>query len=610
MRWTLRGKILMGYGLVLALMVLVSLWALHNLRVLGRASDAILRENYKSIIAAENMIDAIERQDSATLLLLLGDRDTARRQFRENESQFLQWLGRARDNITIDGEAEIVDEISAANTRYLVLFSELDSQAQSSRSGRVSYHNRILPAFQEVRDACAQLRDLNEQTMAGASRQASRVAAGAMLSVAIMATTAVTVGLVWSLLLSGLLTRPLNQMLQATGEIAEGRYGVRVRAASADELGKLASGFNRMAQQLAHYYDMNVEEVMAEKRKSDALVRSIDDGVIFVNSQFLIEKINPAATRILETEPQEALGRHFLETVKHEGLFGYVRRAAETGEAPRIPGHDDVLSVGDEAHRRWYQVAVTPVRVGREVVLGVVVLLRDVTELTDLDRMKTEFLMKASHELRTPLAGIGMSISLLLESPEADLSSANRELLQAAHEETERLKALVNDLLDLSKIEAGRIDLEFDAVPVNVLFAKATGVLQVQADERSVELSAQVGDEVPNVKVDPNKITWVLTNLIANALRYTEAGGHIVLRAADIGSQVEISVADDGRGIPPEYQSRIFDKFVQVSTDTSPGGTGLGLAICREVVRAHGGAIWVQSAPGEGSTFSFTLPVA
>jgi NtrC-family two-component system sensor histidine kinase KinB len=171
------------------------------------------------------------------------------------------------------------------------------------------------------------------------------------------------------------------------------------------------------------------------------------------------------------------------------------------------------------------------------------------------------------------------------------------------------MKALVNDLLDLSKIEAGKIELEFENVSVQSLFENVQEVFKGQAEMKQVKLISELTGDLPKVRADANKVTWVLTNLISNALRYVRQDGQIQIEAKKIGSHVHLSVRDDGPGIPPEYQSRVFQKFVQVKGRQS-GGTGLGLAICKEIVRAHGGAIWVESSPGQGSTFTFTLPVA
>lgn len=170
------------------------------------------------------------------------------------------------------------------------------------------------------------------------------------------------------------------------------------------------------------------------------------------------------------------------------------------------------------------------------------------------------------------------------------------------------MKALVNDLLDLSKIEAGRIEMEFEKVPVQTLFDHAQSVFRNQMEMNQIRFISEPGAHLPPVRADANKITWVLSNLISNALRYTGKEGEIRLSAHGTGQYIHLSVRDNGPGIPPEYQSKIFQKFVQVKGQVS-GGTGLGLAICKEIVRAHGGTIWVESSPDRGSTFTFTLPV-
>jgi NtrC-family two-component system sensor histidine kinase KinB len=247
---------------------------------------------------------------------------------------------------------------------------------------------------------------------------------------------------------------------------------------------------------------------------------------------------------------------------------------------------------------------------GKERTLsGIVLLLRDVTRLKEVDQLKSEFVMAASHELRTPLTSLGMSVDLLQEHVASTLAEKDRELLQAAHEEVHRMKALVNDLLDLSRMEAGRIGLELETVSVQTLFDEVRGVFKSQLDIKAIALTSALMENPPKIHVDANKITWVLTNLVSNALRYVNPGGHIQLSAVRIGPNVHLSVRDDGPGIPPEYQTRIFQKFIQVK-GRETGGTGLGLAICKEIVRAHGGAIWVESSPDHGSTFTFTLPVA
>jgi NtrC-family two-component system sensor histidine kinase KinB len=611
MVWTLRKKIFIGYGITLLLMVLVLVWAFINLWHLGQASDAILKENYKSILAAENMVYAIERQDSAILLMFLGYQEEGWNQFRENESQFFQWLSRAKDNITLEGEEKIVNRIGVEYSQYLDHVSELRPIPTARlRKTETFYHQTILPSFQSIRNTCIRLREINQENMFKISDRARFIAERAIWSMVIIGIAAVGIGVGFSLLLSNLLTKPVRQMVEATQKIAEGNYDIQIPTFSPDELGRLTDEFNSMARKLKGFHDLNIEQIMAEKGKSEAIIRSIDDGILLVDAEFKVTGMNPMAMRILDVQPDASQNRHFLEVVKSEQLFNYIKQSMVSAKPPSIGEKENVFSVERNGTQYHYQFSITPVRGKKGVLIGVILLLRDVTRLAELDRLKSEFVMTASHELRTPLTSIGMSIDLLLEGAVKKLNEKEQQLLLAAHEDLQRLKVFISDLLDLSKIEAGKMEMELSSISVRALFEKAVTVFKTQSEEKPASLSFDVPAEISNVKADDNKITWVLSNLISNALRYTPSGGHINLSAESFGSYVQVSVSDDGPGIPYEYQSKIFDKFVQVKSDKTVGGSGLGLAICKEIVRSHGGTIWVESVPGVGSKFTFTLPVA
>ncbi|GAB4206519.1 MAG: KinB sensor domain-containing domain [Coleofasciculaceae cyanobacterium] len=608
----LRRKILIGYGLVLTLIVTVCVLAVVNLHLLGQASEAILQQNYRSILAAQNMLNAIDRQDSATLLLLLGYDKQGQQQFQEYEVEFLEWLGRAKDNITIAGEGQIITILEAEYKDYLAAFSQL-REWQLTKQPALSmnyYHQTMQPQFQVIRDRCIELWQLNQTIMVAAAERAQSVSTRAIWSMTLISTAAAGSGLAFSLLLSAFLVRPLREMSRASDRIAEGNYDVVIPIRSNDELGYLANKIVSMSRKLQEFHALNVGKVMAEKQRSEAIISSITDGIIVVDATSQIIAINPSAARILNTSPQLAQGRHFLDVFDRRELYNHIKLTAQTGETPLLSEEQSILPIGDENHTQYYNFSITPVKTDEQQMLGVVLLLQDVTKLKELDQLKTQFLMTASHELRTPLTGISMSIDLLMENGREKLSQKQQELLKAAQEDVHRLRVLVNDLLDLGKIESGRMEMDFETVSVRLLIEKAIALFEVQADEKGVELTSLLPKDIPNVRADANKIIWVLTNLIANALRYTDTGGHIRITTEYLGDWTTVSIADDGPGIPLDYQARIFNKFVQVQTDRDVGGSGLGLAICKEIVKAHGGTIWVDSTPGSGSTFTFTLPVA
>ncbi len=605
-----KTKILIGYGVVSALLALVVALAVMNLMALGKATAAILNENYRSIIAAENMVDALERQDSGVLFVFLRDEEKGIAQFRENEAVFLEWFARAKDNITIAGEAELIQAIDAGYTAYRRQFSALtDLRTETKSLHNADYQETVYPLFAKVRESCIALRNLNEETMYQASVKAGRVARRAIWSTVLMAASALVVALLFSLALAERIVRPIRRFMEASKKISGGEYSVQVPVETDDELGRLANQFNQMAAQLGRYDEMNIEQIVAEKKKGEAILSSIDEGVVVFDTALRMTDVNPAARRMLNPSLTENTAAGCADILPQSPVCDVIGKTVETGTPPDIPDEERIVTVAGKNRTRHYLFSVTAVRGRDHILLGVVLLLKDITRLKEVERLKSEFVMAASHELRTPLTSLGMSVDLLLEHSAHRLDLQDRSLLTAAHEEVQRMKALIDNLLDLSKIEAGRIELGFETVSVATLFDHAKTVFKNQLGIKAVALRSQIASDLPDVRADANKITWVLTNLISNALRYVHQGGQIQLTAQKAGPQVRLAVKDDGPGIPLEYQSKIFQKFVQVK-GREDSGSGLGLAICREIVRAHGGAIWVESSHGHGSTFTFTLPVA
>ena len=613
MDWTLRKKILVGYGLVLALLLLVFGWAFLNLTWLGGASDAMLSENYESIRAADAMIGAVERQESGLLLFWNDFEDEGAEQFWENQAEFQQWLARAENNITIEGEREIIDRIDTAYAEYTTRFANI---LRDDLSAEDAYHDQMKPTFQEVRAACEELRMINLETMQAQSEETQALASRAIWSVGGVGLLAVVLGLAFSALLSKRIVRPIRQLKAASKALAEGDYEARVDVESQDELGGLAEQFNAMADHLQSYQALNVERLIAEKRKNEAIIQSMADGVLIIGADQTVETANPIAEDVLGTNAQAMQGRPFHEVLDHELLRSEIEESIEEG---RLVGNEESHAQSDErviersinGDTRHYEYAITPIfESPDERDGGVVVVFRDVTHFKEVERLKSEFVATASHQLKTPLTSIAMSIRLLMESDESSFSDDDYELLESAQEDTVRLRNLTQDLLDLSKIESGKMELDLQAVSASLMFDKTEQALGPQADEQDVELITDAPEDMPPLQADATKITWVLTNLVSNALRYTDPGGTIELSADVVGNKAHLSVSDDGAGIPHEHQAKIFDKFVQVDGGGTSGGSGLGLAISREVVQAHGGAIWVDSTPGEGSTFTFTVPLA
>jgi signal transduction histidine kinase len=242
---------------------------------------------------------------------------------------------------------------------------------------------------------------------------------------------------------------------------------------------------------------------------------------------------------------------------------------------------------------------------------GVVTLLQDVTRFKDLDRMKSEFIATVSHELRTPLTSLSMGIDILSQEVVGSVNQRQKDLLVAAKDDSERLRKLVKELLDLSKLESGKYEMKKELVDFRRLVAETVRPLRLPFEEKQIHLDIDVPEDLPALSADSHQLNWVITNLLSNALRWTDTGGRVQLTAKEGDQGLLVTVADTGHGISEENLEIVFDKFVQLksSTETTPGSVGLGLAIAREVVEAHGGRIWIESEVGVGSTFFFTLPI-
>ena len=607
---TLKKKILTGYGVAFLLMVTVIGWAVINLISLGNASEAILRENYRSILAAEKMIDALKRQDRGLLLISLNNDENGISMFRDGEYVFLEWFARAKNNITVQGEAETIRAIEESYNGYKSFFHYFEAKKSGFRNPaalRTAYQKSVYPLFEKVYQQCVHLRNLNERAMYSASLRARQVANRAIFSTVIVAVSALIIALIFSLFLSERIARPLREFMEASRRIAGGDYKIKIPVNTSDELGRLAGEFNKMAAQLEYFNRMNIEQILSEKNKSEAILSSIEDGIIVFDTGLAAVSINDAARSIFGLDRSEH--RHLLcsDILPQSRVCDLINEIVKDGVQPVIPDDKRIVAITHGEKTNHYLYSVTTIRGRKKRLSGIVLLLRDVTRLKEVERLKSEFVMSASHELRTPLTSIGMSIDLLLEHINGNIGEKDLELLKTAQEEVFRLKALVNDLLDLSKIEMGRIHIEFEEIPVYSLVEQVQSVFQSQMEKKGVSLGTAMDQDLPKIRADANKIIWVLTNLISNALRYVKEGGKIDIKVENEVSKVRFSVIDDGPGIPPEYHSRIFQKFVKVE-GREEGGTGLGLAICKEIVNAHGGTIWVESVPGDGSTFVFTLP--
>lgn len=411
-------------------------------------------------------------------------------------------------------------------------------------------------------------------------------------------------GLILSISLARRFSAPLEAVARAARDIAVGRFDTRVGPSAIPEANALSMAFNDMAEALAGYSATSMDQLMAEQRRNEAVLNCTDDGLIIVDDQARIERINPVAARQLGISAEDGIGSTLDQLLEGSAFDQLIRDSVLHGTAPLQDPEPLLLGVGD-AQR---ELAVTLVPFHDDNRPGLVLILRDVTRERRLDRLRADFLMQASHELRTPVTTLNLTLHLLAERSTAAAGSRDAELLQSATAETDHLIDLINSLLDLSRLQGGAVTMHREDVGVDELLQAAAAALQLDADERGIALTVDVTVPAPQVAVDRVEFPRVLANLIGNALRHSDRGGRVQLQVRQIGHRVEISVSDEGEGIAAGHLARIFEPFVQVGSRN--GAAGLGLTLCRELVEAHDGRLDVSSQAGKGSRFSIVLPLS
>jgi two-component system, NtrC family, sensor histidine kinase KinB len=598
----LRTKLLLGYaGFVLALGVLGA-WSARTLSQMSEVAGRIIAENYDSVVAAQDMKESLERQDSAALFDLLGQHDRARRQVAEHRARFDAAFEKAAANITEIGEPEAIQSIRRDRDEY---YRRFDAFVNAAGDRTTLYFQSLEPQFNQVRSDADRLLRLNQEAMRRKADAASRIARRWFFVTLVLAIGLMAAGVAIELSLSKAIVVPVAQLTAATTRMAAGELDIAVPVGSDDEIGTLAVAFNRMAERIRELRRSDLGKLLIAQQTTEAAIDSLYDPVIVTDGERLVTRINPAAERLFGARA-DTLGKP-IEAVARDTRIALAVTDVLNSQAPvASEGASAVLPWAVDGARLAFRIRSTPMKDADGRLVGAVTLLEDITHLSEVSRLKSEFIAAASHELRTPLTSVQMGIHLLLEGTAGTLADRQAEILQVCREDTARLDRLIRELLDLSKIESGAVTPSLAPMRPSALLTSAVDALRLQVEARGVRLVVDADPDLPHVSVDRSQIERVIGNLVTNALRATAAGGTITVAAVCRGDEVAISVADTGAGIPRDYLARVFEPFVQVPHG-SAGGAGLGLAISRRIVEAHGGRLTVQSEPGRGSTFTFTV---
>jgi len=392
------------------------------------------------------------------------------------------------------------------------------------------------------------------------------------------------------------ITRPIRQLTSFAGSISGEDPQNHDQPDKLDEIEQLTRSINLMTLQL----QSQIKELEVERGRIGVVLGEMTDGVIIVDDQGRIQLINPAVERMFHVSSEFVQGRSLIEALRHHQINELWKESHGTGEA-----RSSSLEINNP--RLFLRIVATPL--GHALPGSTLLLFQDVTQIQQLETVRQDFISNISHELRTPLASLKALTETLREGALEDPPAAHR-FLERMEMEVDSLSLMVSELLELSRIESGRVPLNIASVQPCEILSQAVERLKLQADRSGLSLSTRCSDDIPEISADAKRLEQVLVNLLHNAIKFTPEGGAIVASARAGENRVIFSVEDTGVGIPSEDLLRIFERFYKSDRSRSSTGTGLGLAIARHLVEAHGGNIWVESSEAEGSIFSFSIPLA
>ncbi|MCK6529363.1 ATP-binding protein [Myxococcota bacterium] len=608
---TLRAKLLLAQLPLALALVFLGVVARGTVSSLGERAGLILEENYRSVLAAQRMKESIERLDSAALFLVAGHREEGLELAAVHRPIFERELGVEERNVTEAGEGEAARELRSAWERYRARFRGFAEVRDPERS-RALYFEELEPGFRAVKEAADAILTLNQDAMVRQSEEAARAAHRLDALVTFASVAALAAGVAASAWMTSRLLRPLAALGEAVRRVGEGDLDARVRVAGRDEIAALGAEFDRMADRLAAYRRSSLGELLQAQQAAQSAIDSIPDPVVVFDLDGTVLSANRAATGLLgisldpaAIDPLAAVDPAARSVL--DALRSHV--AAGRGEYVPSRGFEEAVRVSSVEGDRWLLPRATPVRGEGGEVLAATVILLDVTRLRRFDELRNDLVSTVAHEFRTPLTSLRLAIHLCVEEAAGPLHGRQADLLSAAREDCERLQSIVDDLLDLARMQAGRVELRARALGPGDLAETAVRAARDAAETRRVDLASFVEPGTPEVRADPERVQIALGNLLHNAIRHTPEGGRVVLGVHALGGAVRFEVVDTGPGIGKEHLPRLFERFYRVPGGEA-GSAGLGLSIVREIAEAHGGRVGVESEPGQGSTFWLTLPMA
>lgn len=572
----IKTKLLSGVGLLFALILVLAATSVYYVNALKRDTHNILVDNYNTLEYGRSMLLAIDRIQVEPAAAI---------------QQLEASLDKQQQNITEQGEREVTDRIG--NHIALLKASPGDTQSKAM-----------------LRSEISELMRLNMAAIERKNDLANSTARAAIFWISVVGTFCFLIAFVLLVNLPSNIANPIKELTESIREIAQQNYKKRVHFESSGEFGALARSFNTMAEKLEEYSESRLDKIIQAKNRIEALINNMHDPVIGIDENKIVLFANEQALSITGLSTEDMLGKQIQDIAVHNDLVrDLIRDLFVPEQEVRKPEQISIFANGKES---YFDKEIIPIHImptGEQALqfIGQVILLRNVTVFKELDFAKTNFMATVSHEFKTPIASIKMSLQLLQNKQVGILNGEQEQLVDSIGEDTARLLKITGELLNMTQLESGKMQLSVQNINPTEVLEAAVAATRTPAAQKNIYITIYCPKHIGMMRADAEKTSWVLTNLLTNAIRYSYEESQIELHLLEEPGFIRFNVRDTGRGIDAQYTDKIFNRYFKIP-GSSKEGTGLGLAISKELMEAQGGGIAVVSDLGAGSTFSIWLP--
>lgn len=611
MKISLKTKLRFGLGFIFLFMIIIGFMGSYYIKRLAYESETIMKDNYKSVQNAKHLIQSLEKieQIQTDIIFKNIDIDSISKIYNDEQENFEKFILAAESNITETNEEELITELK---NNYDTLQKFFLNSLVKDKINIEQYILHLSPKFRNVNDIIYRISEINMEAIVRKTTHTKNTADSVFIYMIIISSICIFITLWFILSFPRYIVNPLRRIIKSIKEISNKNYEERLDFKSNDEFNDLTLEFNLMAKKLDEYEHSNYANILFEKKRIEGIINNIHDAIIGLNEDKVILFANNTAYQLLKLSENELIGRIVTDVASTNKLMYELIEDLYIESSEEID-LKNLIKINNNDKEIYYNKEIIEILsqetdADKQKSIGYLIILKNFTKYHELDEAKTNFIATISHELKTPISTIRMCSRLLEDSRIGNMNDEQLNLIKNIKDDTERLIKITDELLDLSQIETGHIKLNFHPESPLKIINYAIETLKIQAEQKNIKIETEFENNIPLIYTDIEKTTWVLINLIGNAIRYSEPDSKVIVKSESKKKFVIFHVIDNGKGIPKKYKDKIFEKFFKIP-DTPNSGSGLGLAICKEFIMKQKGEIWEESIEGHGSTFSFTIPI-